>query len=223
MQIQSFTWGDVVFLLGAARYTLALALLTFVAGGALGLFVTFGKLSRSLPVRLLARAYIELVQSTPLLMQLFIWFFLLSLFGIDLPATLAAGIALTLNATAFFAEIWRGSIEAIPNTQWEAAAAIGMSRMEQVIHIVAPQALRIAIAPTVGLMVQIVKGTSLTALVGFIELTRAGQLVTSTTFQPLTTFGVVGLIYLCICFPLSMLSQRLERRLDVSNPLEVGL
>jgi polar amino acid transport system permease protein len=118
--LQSFSWSDVVYLLNSARPTLALSLFTFFSGGALGLFVMFGKLSHNWLIRLLAQSYIELLQSTPLLMQLFIWFFLLSLYGIELPATFAAGAALTMNATAFFAEIWRGSIEAIPGTQWEA-------------------------------------------------------------------------------------------------------
>ena len=168
-------------------------------------------------------SYIELIQSIPLLTQLFIWFFLLSLYGIRLQATLAAGIALTVNATAFFAEIWRGSVEAVPRTQWEAAASIGMSRIQQITYIIAPQALRIAIPPTIGLMVQIIKGTSLTALVGFVELTRAGQLVTSTTFEPMTTFGVVALLYLAICLPLSLISQHLEERLDVGDSIAVGV
>jgi polar amino acid transport system permease protein len=98
-----------------------------------------------------------------------------------------------------------------------------MTRWEQVRHIVAPQAVRIAVAPTAGLMVQIIKGTSLTALVGFVELTRAGQLVSNVTFQPLAAFGAAALIYLALCFPLSVLSQRLERRLHVGRPADLGL
>src|SRR5580704_16318283 len=102
MELQQFSWNDVAYLLSAARYTLALSLLTFVGGGIAGLVLTFGKLSRNGVLRVLARLYIELLQSTPLLMQLFIWFFLLSILGIQLPATLAAALALTMNATAFF-------------------------------------------------------------------------------------------------------------------------
>jgi polar amino acid transport system permease protein len=223
MKLQTLSWNDVIYLLAAARYTILLSLLTFIGGGIAGLAVTAAKLSRARSVRLLAQVYVELMQSTPLLIQLFIWFFLLSIMGVQLPATVAAALALTLNATAFFAEIWRGSIQAISRTQWEASAAIGMTRLQQVVYIIAPQAVRIAMAPTVGLMVQIIKGTSLTALVGFVELTRAGQLVTSTTFRPLATFGIVALMYLAMCLPLSLLSQRLERKLNVGNPLDIGL
>jgi polar amino acid transport system permease protein len=222
MTLTSLSWGDVLYLLGAARYTLVLSLLTFLCGGVAGLVLTICRLAPNHAVRLIARFYIELMEGTPLLMQLFIWFFLLSVIGIDLPATLAAGIALTLNATAFFADVWRGSIQAVRRSQWEAAASIGMTRLQQVVHIIAPQAFRLALPPTVGLMIQIIKGTSLTALVGFVDLTRAAQLVTSTNFQPLATFGIVALIYLAMCLPLSILSQELERRLDVSRNLDIG-
>ena len=223
MLLHTFSLSDMEYLASAGRATLSLSLLTFVGSGLLGLLLTFLRVSRNPVARLFALGYIELIQSIPLLTQLFIWFFLLSLYGIRLQATLAAGIALTVNATAFFAEIWRGSIEAVPRTQWEAAASIGMSRRQQITYIIAPQALRIAIPPTIGLMIQIIKGTSLTALVGFVELTRAGQLVTSTTFQPLTTFSTVALLYLAICLPLSLISQRLEDRLDVGDSIAVGV
>ena len=207
MGIRYFDFRDVIFLLEAARWTLLLSAMAFTGGGVLGLLLTLMQISRYAPLRLLAYGYIEVLQGTPLLMQLFIWFFLLALVGVTLPATLAAAAALTLNTSAFSAEIWRGTIEAIPRTQWEAAASIGMSRLEQICYIVAPQAVRIAVPPTVGLMVEVIKGTSLTALVGFVELTRAGQLLNDTTFQPLTVFGVVALVYLAICFPLSTLSS----------------
>ena len=223
MLLHTFSLSDTEYLVSAGRATLSLSLLTFVGSGLLGLLLTFCRVSRNPVARLFGLGYIELIQSIPLLTQLFIWFFLLSLYGIRLQATLAAGIALTVNATAFFAEIWRGSIEAVPRTQWEAAASIGMSRRQQITYIIAPQALRIAIPPTIGLMIQIIKGTSLTALVGFVELTRAGQLVTSTTFQPLTTFSAVALLYLAICLPLSLISQRLEDRLDVGGSIAVGV
>jgi polar amino acid transport system permease protein len=178
--------------------------------------------SASKPPRWLAIGFIQLVQGTPVLMQLFVWFFLLSLIGVNLPAFIASGIALTMYAAAFLGEIWRGCIQAIPKTQWEAAASIGMSRWEQVREIIAPQALRIAVPPTVGFLVQIVKTTSLTALVGFVEVTRAGQLVNSTTFQPLPVFCTVAAIYFVICFPLSLYSRTLEKKLNVGRQFAVS-
>jgi polar amino acid transport system permease protein len=223
MGIRYFNIYDLYYLLESAGWTILLSLLSFVFGGILGGLVTVARLSRHAFLRWLAIGYMEVMQSTPLLMQLFLWFFMLTLVGMRLPASLAAGIALTTNSSAFFADIWRGSVEAIPQTQWEASAAIGMSRFEQLFHIIVPQALRISIAPTVGLMVQIIKGTSLTALVGFVELTRAGQLVTSATFEPLKVFSVVALLYLAVCLPLSLVSQQLERRLNVGSSTRLGL
>lgn len=223
MGIRYFTINDVYYLLDATKWTLLLAAMAFFGGGIVGALITLARISRSRALRWFAVGYVEVLQGTPLLMQLFVWFFLLTLFiPIKLPATLVAGIALTMNASSFATEIWRGSIEAIPRTQWEAAASIGMSRFEQIVHIIAPQALRIAMAPTVGLLVIIIKGTALTALIGFVEVTRAGQLVSGVTFQPLLTFGVVAVIYLALCLPLSMLSQRIERRLHVGRPAHGG-
>jgi polar amino acid transport system permease protein len=223
MGIRYFSLHDIVYLLEAARWTVLLSLMAFVGGGLVGGAVMLMRVSRNAIPRVAAQAYISLLQGTPLLMQLFVCFFLLVLVGVELSATLAAAIALTLNSSAFFSEIWRGCIEAIPKTQWEAAASIGMTRLEQIRFIIGPQAIRIAVPPTTGLLVQIIKGTSLTALVGFVELTRAGQLVSNMTYQPLAAFGTAALIYLALCFPLSALSQRLERRLHVVSSTDLGL
>jgi polar amino acid transport system permease protein len=223
MGIRYFSFGDVLYMLSAVRWTLLLSCMAFFGGGVIGGLVTLARVSRIPALRWFAAAYVEVLQGTPLLMQLFLWFFLLTLFvPVQLPATLVAGIALTLNSSSFATEIWRGSIEAIPRTQWEAAASIGMSRMEQIRHIIMPQALRIALAPTVGLLVIVIKGTSLTALIGFVELTRAGQLVSGITFEPLRAYGIVALIYLALCLPLSSLSQLIERKLHVGHKIELG-
>jgi len=219
MGIRTFTIGDVMTLLDATRWTLLLAAIAFVGGGILGSLVTLARVSRVPALRWLAGGYVEVLQGTPLLMQFFLWFFMLTLLlPVQLPATAVAAIALTLHASAFVVEIWRGSIEAIPRTQWEAAASLGMTRFEQLRYVIVPQAWRIAMAPTVGLLVVLIKGTSLAALIGFVELTRAGQLVSGVTFQPLTTFGTAALIYLALCLPLSVLSRRLEGRLHVHRP-----
>jgi len=219
MGIRTFTVDDVVTLLDATRWTLILAAIAFAGGGVIGSLVTLARVSRVPALRWLAGGYVEVLQGTPLLMQFFLWFFLLTLLlPVQLPATAVAAIALTLHASAFVVEIWRGSIEAIPRTQWEAAASLGMTRFQQLRYVIVPQAWRIAMAPTVGLLVVLIKGTSLAALIGFVELTRAGQLVSGVTFQPLTTFGTAALIYLALCLPLSILSRRLEGRMHVHRP-----
>jgi len=117
-----------------------------------------------------------------------------------------------LNSAAFLGEIWRGCIEAIPRGQWEAAQALSLNYSARMRDVVLPQAFRIALAPTVGYLVQIIKGTSLAAIIGFVEVTRAGQIVNNATFQPLVVFSVVAAIYFVICWPLSLLAARMERK-----------
>ena len=130
---------------------------------------------------------------------------------------LAASIALILWTASFLAEIWRGCVEAIPKGQWEASASLGMGRLQQMRHVILPQALRIAVPPTVGFSVQVVKGTSLTSIIGFTELAKAGQVIANATFAPFTVYGFVALIYFVLCFPLSKSSQFLERKLNVAH------
>ncbi|WP_146643210.1 amino acid ABC transporter permease, partial [Shigella sonnei] len=116
--------------------------------------------------RSFARAYIELFQGTPLLMQLFMVFFGVALLGVDISPWLAAAIALTLFTSAYLAEIWRGCVESIPHGQWEASSSLALTPYEQLRHVILPQALRIAVAPTVGFSVQVVKGTAVTSIIG---------------------------------------------------------
>lgn len=214
----SFTIWDIVRnLLLALRWTVALSLLSFVLGGTLGLVLLFMRNSKYRVLRDFIRVYIEVFQGTPLLMQLFLVFFGIALFGIEVPAWLAAGVALTLWSASFLAEIWRGCVDAIPRGQWEASACLAMNRFQQMRHIVLPQALRIAIPPTVGFGVQIIKGTAVTSIIGFIELSKAGTIITNATFQPFTVFGLVGLMYFALCWPLSKYSQFLERKFNVAH------
>ncbi|MDB5362811.1 MAG: amino acid transporter permease [Rhodospirillales bacterium] len=210
--MRSFNPNDILFLAQAALWTIALSLIAFFGGGIVGAILALWRISTLRVLRMVASGYIQIIQGMPLLIQLFIWYFGLNLLGMDLPALMAAAIALTLYSSAFFAEIWRGSIEAIPKGQWESAASLGLSRFEMLGYVIIPQALRLALPPTVGFMVQIVKNTSLTSLVGFVELARAGQLVNNVTFQPLPVFACVAVIYFSTCFPLSILSRWLERR-----------
>lgn len=215
---RQFAITDVYFLVESVKWTLFLSAIAFVGGGLVGGLITLARISPIRPLRWFAIGYVEVLQGTPLLMQLFLWFFMLTLLlPVELPATAVAAIALTLNASSFVSEIWRGSIEAIPKTQWESAASLGMTRLQQLRYVIVPQALRIAIAPTVGLLVIIIKGTALASLIGFVEVTRAGQLVSGVTLKPLLTFSIVALIYLALCLPLSTLSRRLEGRLDVNR------
>ncbi len=211
------TWDILRNLLMAARWTVVLSLVAFAGGAVIGLLVLLMRISRRAPLRRAAWAFIEIFQGTPLLMQLFLAFFGLALSGVEIPAWLAAGLALSLWSGAYFAEIWRGCVEAIPRGQWEAAGCLSLGHLQQMRHVILPQALRIAIAPTVGFVVQIVKGTALASIIGFVELSKAGTVITNATVSPFTVYALVALIYFALCWPLSHYSRYLERKLNVAH------
>ncbi|MFE1599232.1 amino acid ABC transporter permease [Methylobacterium sp. ID0610] len=206
------------FLLTAAGWTLALSAIAFLGGGLLGFAVALARISDSRALRGLATAYVQVVQGTPLLILLFMIYFGLAIAGFDqLPALIAAGAGLTVYASGFLGEIWRGCIESVPKTQWEAAECLALSRWQRMTRVILPQAMRLATAPTVGFLVQIVKNTSLASVVGFVELSQAGKLINNSIFQPFIIFVTVAGFYFVICYPLSAWSRGLERRLNVGR------
>ncbi|OMQ46649.1 amino acid ABC transporter permease [Ensifer sp. 1H6] len=214
----TFGLTQFVFLLEAAVWTIALSALGCIGGGVIGFIVALGRISPNRPVRWIATLFVQFIQGTPLLVLLFIVYFGLSIAGFNnLPAMIAAGVAITLYTSAFLAEIWRGSIQSIAKTQWEAAECLGLSRWQRMTRVILPQSLRIATPPTVGFLVQVVKNTSLASAIGFVELSQAGKLINNSTFQPFSIFMVVAAIYFVICFPLTLASRKLERKLNVSN------
>lgn len=205
------------FLLLAARWTLLLSLIAFVGGGIGALLLLLLRFAQPKFGARFMNLYVEVLQGTPLLLQLFLVFFGLPMLGIDVSPLLAAGVALTLYASAFLAEIWRGCVDAIGRGQWDASASLGMKFILQMRYVILPQALRIAVPPTVGFLVQLVKSTALASIVGFNELTKAGQIVTNATFQPVIVYGLVALIYFAMCFPLTYFARMLERKLSRSR------
>jgi polar amino acid transport system permease protein len=210
--MRTFGYSEFLFILDAARWTIALSLIAFVGGAIGGLLVALARTSESAAARGAATVFVQVFQGTPLLLQLFLIFFGAPVLGLDINPWFAAGIALILNTSAFLGEIWRGCIQAIPRGQWEAAQALGLHYVARMRDVVLPQAFKIALAPTVGYMVQVIKGTSLAAIIGFTEITRAGQIINNATFQPLVVFGLVACIYFALCWPLSLLAGRMERR-----------
>ena len=210
-------WDILRNLLLAARWTILLSLLAFAGGSIVGMLLTFMRISRRKPLIWITRIYIEVFQGTPLLMQLFIAFFGLGLLGIDVSAWTAAALALTLYSSAFLIDIWRGCVESLPKGQWEASRCLGLNYLQTMRYIILPQALRVAIPPTVGFSVQIVKGTALASIIGFVELTKAGTMLNNATFEPFKVFAMVALIYFLLCYPLSRASQYLEEKLNVAG------
>ncbi|CAO3430748.1 amino acid ABC transporter permease [Azospirillum doebereinerae] len=210
-------WDILSNLLLAARWTIALSIIAFVAGGIAGLLVLLARVAPVPPLQGAAKLYIELFQGTPLLMQLFIAFFALPLIGIETSPWTSAAVALTLFTSAYLAEIWRGCVEAVPKGQWEASSSLAMNFGEQMRWVVLPQALRIAVPPTVGFSVQVVKGTAVTSIIGFAEITKVGTAITNATFQPFLVYGLVGLLYFALCYPLSLSAKALERKLHAAR------
>ena len=210
--MRTFGLSEFLFIVQAAQWMLALSAIAFVGGALLGLVVALSRTSENAAARNAARVFIQVFQGTPLLLQLFLIFFGAPVLGFDINPWVAAGVALVLNSAAFLAEIWRGCIEAVPRGQWEAAQALNLKYVARMRFVVLPQAFKIALPPTVGYMVQIIKGTSLAAIIGFTEITRAGQIINNATFQPLHVFTTVAALYFVICWPLSLLAARMERK-----------
>ena len=207
-------WDVMRNLLLAARWTVLLSLIAFVGGGLVGLLLLVGRLSGSRALERVVAGYVQLFQGTPLLMQLFLAYFGFALFGLQTSAWVAAALALTFYTSAFLTEIWRGCVAAIPRGQWEASSSLALSFGEQLRHVILPQALRIAIPPTVGFLVQVIKGTALASVIGFIELTKAGTMISNATFRPFMVYSCVALLYFALCFPVSLYARALERRMS---------
>ena len=209
--------AEYLFLLTGLKWTIALSATGFVGGGVVGVIVALIRSCGRPAWERASAGYIGLFQGTPLLMQLFVVYYGLALVGIDLDAWSAVAIGFTLHASAFLGEIWRGSIEAVPKGQEEAARALGLGYVARMRHVVLPQAFRISLPATIGFLVQLIKGTSLASIVGFTELARAGNIVSNQIFQPLLVFGIVGIFYFIICWPLSLYGAWLERRLSAPS------
>lgn len=212
MTIIQFGPNQLAFLLQGALWTVVLSLVACLGGGVLGLGVALCRISPVAPLRAAASAYIQVVQGTPPLVAMFLLYFGLPGLGLNVPSLFAAGLALVVNVGAFLGEIWRGCIQSVPRAQWEAAECLALSRTQRMVKVILPQAVRIAIPPTVGFSVQVIKNTSLASVVGFVELARSGQIVNNSVFQPFLIYLLIAAIYFLLCFPLSWWSRVLERR-----------
>jgi polar amino acid transport system permease protein len=208
-----FTFWDILRnLLLAARWTVLLSIVAFAGGAIAGLTILLLRISKRRWLRRAAEYYIGLFQGTPLLMQLFLLFFGLPLLGFRIEAWTAAVLGLTLCASAYLAEIWRGGVQALPSGQWDAGSSLGLHYIAQLRLIILPQAFAITRAPTVGFLVQLIKSTALTSIIGFEELVRTSNAINNATFEPFTVYGLVALIYFVLCYPLTRYTKILELR-----------
>lgn len=210
--IHKFGWAEFMFIVRAVPWTLLITSIACILGGAGGFIIAAARIARNRILVVVSTIYIQVLEGTPVLMLLFLSYYGLALYGIDVPPLLAASIAMSLFASAYFGDIWRGSLQSIPTHQWEAADSLALSRFDTFFLVILPQAIRISIPPTVGFVVQLVKNSSITSIIGYVELTRAAQLMNNNTFQPFQAFLSVAVIYFAMCYPLSRLARQLEKR-----------
>ena len=209
--------GVIVFqLLAACRFTIYLSLIAFIGGGAVASVITLLRISKAPALQRLSASFIWVFQSVPLLMLLF-------LIGLGMPALLdinvdpwtAATVALVLFTAAYLAEVWRGAVESVSRGQWEASFALNIGYSVLLRKVIFPQALKFGIAPTVGFMVQIIKGTSLAYIIGFNDLMLAGKRWANAPVlgsEPFVVFPLMAVMYFCICYPLALYARKLEAK-----------
>jgi His/Glu/Gln/Arg/opine family amino acid ABC transporter permease subunit len=199
-------------LLTGAWWTLRLTLLALLFGIPLGLFVALGRISPLPPLSAAAAVYVEVIRGTPLLVQIFFIYFVLPAVGITLPELPAALIALSVNAGAYIAEIFRAGIQSIEVGQMEAARSLGMSYPRAMRLVILPQALRRVLPPLTNEGIALLKDSSLVSVMGMTELTRRGQELSSSYASPMTIWPAVALFYLLMTLPLTRLVRYLEVR-----------
>lgn len=202
-------------LLRAALITVEITLMALVVGFVLGILGGMGRLSRLVPIRLIASGYVSIIRGTPLLVQLFLWYFGLPEIGIRLSAMVAAVAGLGLYSGSYQTEIIRGAIASIDRGQAEAATTLGLSAAQTMIHVVLPQAFLRALPPLGNEFVALVKNSSLASMITVQELVLTAQNIISTTFRAMEMYLAIGVIYYLITFVLSTATRYAERRLSV--------
>ncbi len=204
------------FFLKGLWMTIAVSGLSLVAGTAVGFLWGIVRSSRRRIAKALIGAWVDVIRGTPFLVQIFILFFILPEFGVHLEAFPAAVLALSNLAACFICEIVSAGIESVPHGQREAAVASGLNSYQQLRHVILPQALRVMLPPLVGQYVLLIKDSSVISAIGVVEVTRVGWLTVQRIPQGILVFGLVGLLYFAICYPLIQLSNSLEKRLGRS-------
>ncbi len=197
--------------------TIQVSGLSLVGGTLIGLVVGILRTRDFRPVRAVIAAYVDVVRGTPYLIQIFIFFFILPEWGLQMEAFTAAVSSLTLYAGAYICEIVAGGIEAVPAGQWEAAKASGFNWLQQMKLIILPQALRTILPPLVGQYVLLIKDSSIVSVIGLTDVTRVGWLTVQRIPEGIMVFGLVGALYFCVCYPLIQLSGWFERRLSFQD------
>lgn len=219
MTAYSFRW-DIIpqnfsFLLSGMQMTLMISALTLVLAMLGGLVIALLDMSKYRVLRAIGLGFGELIRNTPILVQLLWVYYVLPIFlGININALTALIIGLSLYSSAFIAEVYRAGIQAVPIGHREAAQVLGLSPVQAFRRIVLPQAVRITLPPLAANFVQLIKYSSLGAVISVGEITRRGMELSASTFRPLEIFTFIAVIYFVICWPLAMSIRMWERRLS---------
>jgi polar amino acid transport system permease protein len=202
--------------------TLAYAGLGFTGAVLLGLALALLRMNRLRAVRLPVILYTEVFKNIPLLAIIFVTYFGLTSIGIKLGALEAGALSLVVFYAAYLSEIFRAALAGVPAGQRECAQALGMNGLGAFIHVIFPQALRLALPGTNTMLVDLLKSTSLLVTISAAELMTQAQLITSDTFRALEVYLVIAAIYFALCYPLSQALLWLERRIQAGRPLLLG-
>jgi polar amino acid transport system permease protein len=210
----TFLWHYRALVAWGLGITIAYTVGTILLGFVIGLVTGLLRLSRNRFLTLPLIAYVEIFRCTPLLVQI-IWFYyaLPVVLGIDIPATVAATLVLSLYTGAFYAEIVRGGVESIERGQWDAARAVGLRRLQALRLVILPQAFRRMIPPFMNQSIIQLKNTSLVSTIAVADLLYQGEMITAATYRPLEVYTMVAVLYFAVLFPLTLAAQYAERRL----------
>lgn len=200
------------FILTGLPMTVIISVAGMIMGLILGLLISLARSSNNLLLRWPARVYISFMRGTPMLVFLFILYFGLPMIGIKLTALVAATVGFGLNSAAYIAEVNRASFNSIDEGQWESAKALSLSYWQTMQYVIIPQATRIALPPLTNVFMDIVKATSLTAVITVPELFQKTQIVVGRTYDAMTMYILVALIYWPICIAIGIIQERLEDR-----------
>jgi len=195
--------------------TVQIAFISLASCTVLGFILGIFRSGKNVWIRRLVGVYVAFVRGTPFVVQVFIIFFILPEWGIQLEAFPAALLAMAIMGSAFICEIVAGGIASIPKGQWEAATASGLSLFQQLRLVILPQAMKVILPPLVGQYVLLIKDTSVVSVIGVMDLTRVGWVTVIRIPEGLMVFSLVGLLYFAISYPLILLSNYLERRMAV--------
>ena len=216
-------WDIISSLLLAMRWTVLLSLIAFAGGTLITIVLLLLRLTCGKTVNLLVSAHVNLFQGTPLLMQLFLVFFTFPLLGVEVSPWTAAGVCLTLYASAYLIDIWYSAVQSLPKGQWEAAHALNISRAQTIRHIIIPQAALIAVPSVGNYFISLTKDTSLCAVLTVKEVFQIARAQVASNFQPLWMYVEAGIIYLILCTALTFLQSCLEKYLGKHNAVMAAL